>query len=52
MFPSLYFDCQLAHVVTGEIDGQYADPREEERERKRDGGKGKRKIKSAGWCVR
>lgn len=33
MFPSLYFDCQLARVVTGEIDGQYADPREKERER-------------------
>lgn len=33
MFPSLYFDCQLARVVTGEIDGQYADPREKEREK-------------------
>lgn len=32
-FPSLYFDCRLARVVTGEIDGQYADPREKEIER-------------------
>lgn len=37
MFPSLYFDCQLACVVTGEIDGQYADPREREREGERRG---------------
>lgn len=35
MFPSLYFDCQLARVVTGEIDGQYADPGEKRRARER-----------------
>lgn len=37
MFPSLYFDCQLVRVVTREIDGQYADPREKERKRARAG---------------
>lgn len=41
MFLSLYFDCQLARVVTEEIDGQYADPREKERggERERERGR-------------
>lgn len=33
MFPSLYFDCQLARVVTREIDVQYADPREKEKDK-------------------